>query len=87
MNLFDDEPIDTGIDTSGSSSNVEIHNNPSNLVAIIDSLDKVKVDIDSKNHKLNFDFGGLEDQIKSIHTATNDGYTANFEFKGNNSYS
>jgi hypothetical protein len=86
MNLFDD-PIDTGIDTSGSSSNVEITNNSANLVALIDSLDKVKVDIDVNNHKLNFNFGGLEDKIKSIHTATNDGYTANFDFKGSNSYS
>jgi hypothetical protein len=86
MNLFDDDPIDTGIDTSGESSNVDI-NNSANLVALIDSLDKVKVDIDSNNHKLNFNFGGLEDKIKSIHTATNDGYTANFDYKGENTYS
>jgi hypothetical protein len=86
MNLFDDEPIDTGIDTSGESSNVDIINS-ANLVALIDSLDKVKVDIDTNNHKLNFNFGGLEDKIKSIHTATNDGYTANFDYKGENTYS
>jgi hypothetical protein len=81
MNLFDDDPIDTGIDTSGSTSNIEV-----NPIGLIDSLDKVKVDIDSKDHKLNFNFGGMEDQIKSVHTATNDGYIASFDYKGENTF-
>jgi hypothetical protein len=81
MNLFDDDPIDTGIDTSGSTSNIEV-----NPISLIDSLDKVKVDIDSKDHKLNFNFGGMEDKIKSVHTATNDGYIASFDYKGENTF-
>jgi hypothetical protein len=28
----------------------------------------------------------MEDQIKSVHTATNDGYIASFDYKGENTF-
>jgi hypothetical protein len=54
MNLFDDQ-IDATIETLGESSNSNVV--ISNADEIINSYDKVKCDIDSKNHKLNFNFG------------------------------
>jgi len=41
-----------------------------------DELAKIKPIIDTNNHKITMDLGKMKDFIKTIHTATNDGYTA-----------
>nr|YP_010165710.1 hypothetical protein K8L25_mgp10 [Lactarius trivialis]QRN74282.1 hypothetical protein [Lactarius trivialis] len=65
MNLFDeDDPNDLGIDTSGDSSNKQ--------------ETKVEVKIDKNNHNFNIQLGELKQQVKHIHTRTNDGYLATF---------
>jgi len=83
LNLFDDNPLDMAIDTSLEPANKEVLVNP---LDIIDSFDKVKVVIDRSNHQLNFNFGEMKNQIKKIHTATNDGYLASFDLTDDNTY-
>ena len=46
---------------------------------IIDSFDKIKVNIDNNNHLININLGEMNKNIKQIHTATNDGYLTSHE--------
>ena len=52
----------------------------------INSFEKIKIVIDRNNHRLNFNFDGVKDKIKKIHTSTNDGYLASFELNDNDVY-
>jgi len=83
MNLFDNNPLDMGIDTSPEPADKKVIENP---IDIIDSFDKVKVVIDRSNHQLNFNFGEMKNQIRKIHTSTNDGYLASFDLTDNDTY-
>lgn len=88
MNLWEDNPIeeDLGIDTSGESSNKTEPIITKDTLAVIDSFDKIPVNIDSKNHKFNIDFGDMKSKIKSIHAATNDGYLSTFDLTEDNNF-
>jgi hypothetical protein len=77
--LFDDDPLDIGIDSSGESSILTTE--PVTEVKpddLINSFDKVEVKIDKNNHNFNIQLGELKQQVKHIHTRTNDGYLATF---------
>jgi hypothetical protein len=78
LNLFNEDPIDTDIDTSGESSQNLIEDK-SLPIETINSLEKIKFDIDPKNHIIKFQFGEMKQFIKKIHTATNDGYITSFD--------
>jgi hypothetical protein len=81
MNLFDDD-IDTQ-NVGSSSTDQQFIQNIVSSDNIIDSWNKMKVDISDVNKNINIDFGELWKEIDSIHIKTKLGYLSTHVFDAN----
>jgi hypothetical protein len=71
MALFDDEPDNTLIEDTQQETNIP---DDSTSSEVIDSWDKIKIDIWDKSKQINIQFGGLWNEVDSVHFATSDNH-------------
>nr|AWB36250.1 hypothetical protein [Lactarius sp. (in: basidiomycete fungi)] len=77
MALFDDEPENTLIEDNQQANTSQ----DSSSTELIDSWDKIKVDIWDKSKQVNITFGDLWREVDSVHFVTNDNYLLVSDFK------
>jgi len=85
LNLFDD--TNELFDTEGIEEHIDLEKTPqeggntSSSDEIIDSWDKIKVNIWDKSKQINITFDRLWNEVHSVHFATNDNHLSVFDFE------